>query len=248
MEVTTSELFDEYERDFASLCKDVEGRLDEETFSALNSHERSKSLTEAVGKLKAAEKALKQMEFEARTLPTEQRSVINPKMLRYRQQLQEQRKQVDSVQETHSRAILMGGDDSQGGVVYGKSMQDRQRLMDSSDLMQQSTNKLRDARRQAAETEQIGADVMTDLRQQRETIMRTKRNVHEVGSNYGMAKQMLDAMTRRAAANRAVTMGAMILMGIMVCILAASWLGIIGSGGGSSTATQTTTTTLRAAR
>jgi len=245
MAVTVSELFDEYERDFERLCQEADEKVSEDAIASLSSSDRSRQFSEAATQIKSAEKALKQMEFEARTLPTEQRSMVEPKMRRYRQQLGERKKAVEAAKETHSRAVLLG-DDAEGGTVYGKSAQDRQRLMDSNDLMQKSTDRLRDARRQAAETEQIGADVMTDLRQQRETIMRTKRNVSEVGSNYGMAKQLLETMSRRAAANRAITIGATFVIGILVCILGASYLGLgSGTGSGRGAVATTFTTTLR---
>merc|ERR1712008_211699 len=68
-----------------------------------------------------------------------------------------------------------------------------------------ASSHLDQARRQALETEQIGLDVLTDLRDQRETIKRTHANVGDLGANMAEAKAKIENLLRRARQNKIMT-------------------------------------------
>lgn len=230
MAVTVSELFKEYEDDFKRLEHEIDSHLE-------NSREASddrelQCLKEGEKIANKADQSLRQMEMEAKTLPTDQRSVLDPKLKRYRADLLERRKALQDAKEMASRKSLLG-DDGNGGTMYGKSMKDRERAMDAKDKMQRDADRLAEAKRLGLETEQIGMDVMSDLKGQRDTIMRTKANVGEVGANYGTAKKLLEGMLWRAKANRLITCAAMLFL--LVFSAVAAWMFLGGGGGGYST-------------
>merc|ERR1740129_1808822 len=103
-------------------------------------------------------------------------------------------------------------------------------MLQASEQLQNSTLRLEQARRQALETEQIGLDVMNDLRQQRETINNSRAGVSTIGSNVGVAKAYIDSITRRAKANRIITYVVVLLM--LIVGIGTYWL-VRGSGGPS---------------
>merc|ERR1711862_330634 len=110
-------------------------------------------------------------------------------------------------------------------MVYGRSANDRQRMIDANDQLQSSSSRLEQACRQAMETEDIGKEVASDLRQQRDTIMRSKAGVGTIGSNYGMAKSMIEGMQRRAEANRLMTRCVVVFMVVVLAGAAYFMLG-----------------------
>mmetsp|Transcript_56235 Transcript_56235/g.159624 ORF Transcript_56235/g.159624 Transcript_56235/m.159624 type:complete len:248 (-) Transcript_56235:948-1691(-) len=201
MAVTVSDLFREYESDLKRLFDSIDKVLDrgEEAGTA----DSRQSLSGAERQVGEAEQALRQMDMEARTLPTDQRSALEPTLREYRGGLGDRRRAIGAAKEAATRAALLGADGA--GTVLGKSMQDRERMLGATEQLQSSTGRLEEARRQALEAEQIGMDVMSDLRQQRETIGRSHGNVRNIGSNVGVAKHLLESMARRARNNKIMT-------------------------------------------
>merc|ERR1719377_153501 len=98
--------------------------------------------------------------------------------------------------------------------------------------MQRDAERLGEAKRQALETEQIGMDIMSDLKGQRDVILRTKANVAEVGANYGTAKRLLEGMLWRAKANRIITCAALVFLLIFTAVVA--WMFLLKSDKSSS--------------
>mmetsp|Transcript_78463 Transcript_78463/g.173828 ORF Transcript_78463/g.173828 Transcript_78463/m.173828 type:complete len:235 (-) Transcript_78463:30-734(-) len=214
MSVNVSDLFREYEADFLRLQKEIDDRLD--SAKAADAHEQT-FVTEAERRVGQADQALRQMEMEARTMPPDTRSHLEKKIHGFRSDLGEQRKVVETAREAaHRRALLNEGPD---GTALGKSMRDRERLVGVGEALSSSTSRLSQAQRQALETEQIGIDVMSDLRSQRDVIIRTRGNVGEIGENTSVARQLLDGMTRRAMANKFMSYAVAAFMLLMIVAL-----------------------------
>merc|ERR1712118_416886 len=117
---------------------------------------------------KEAESALRQMEMEAKTLPTEARSVVQPTMRQYRAALTERKSQLEAARQNVERQSLLGA------TCYGASEQERSRAMDANAKLSNASRQLELAKQQSMESEGIGMDVMSDLRQQRDAIQRSR--------------------------------------------------------------------------
>merc|ERR1712232_1441566 len=178
--VTVSELFREYERDFERLRQNIDDEL-----AAGESSAQVLAQTERAAK--EADQALRQMELEARTMPGEQRSALQPKLRQYRAELSERKAKLDEATQAAQRQALLGGDD-RSCTAYGKPSKDRDRFLDANRQLEDASRRLEEATRETLASEQIGAEVMSDLRQQRDTISRSKGNLRTVGHNYGMSK------------------------------------------------------------
>jgi len=79
-----------------------------------------------------------------------------------------------SVSATADRDELFQG---AGGDLEQASMDQRSRLLQANQRMTDSTKRLQDSHRVALESEEIGNQILGDLHQQRETIVRTSNNV-----------------------------------------------------------------------
>mmetsp|Transcript_44451 Transcript_44451/g.78709 ORF Transcript_44451/g.78709 Transcript_44451/m.78709 type:complete len:252 (+) Transcript_44451:33-788(+) len=210
MSVTVSELFTDYETDFQRLRQDIEEQLRQARRPAEHLDVIQQCICEAEKSVSEAEKALRQMEMEARTLSPEQKSTVEPRLKQYRSELGEQRKVLSNCRQEAQRQLLL--DEGLGTKAY----RDRERLLNVDSSLRRSSSHLDEAHRQALETEQIGIDVMSDLRQQRDVILRTTENVHEIGDNVGAARRLLEAMGRRAMMNKLLLYVAVGFMGLML--------------------------------
>jgi vesicle transport through interaction with t-SNAREs protein 1 len=222
MAVTVSDLFRDYECDFERLQRSIDGKLGVARESPNGAS--GLAINEIHGEVKEADQALRQMEMEAKTLPTEQRSALEPKLRQHRGALNERHRALDVVrEESQRRALDLSTGEDVGSTLYGKSAQDRDRAEDARAQLERSTRVLEQARAQAIDSEQIGIDVLSDLRQQREVIARSRSNMGTIGNNYGMAKNIIEGMHKRAKANRLmmfVVLGFLALVGVVGLYLA----------------------------
>eukprot|EP00929_Paragymnodinium_shiwhaense_P069848 TRINITY_DN3527_c0_g2_i1.p1 TRINITY_DN3527_c0_g2~~TRINITY_DN3527_c0_g2_i1.p1 ORF type:complete len:217 (-),score=54.36 TRINITY_DN3527_c0_g2_i1:87-737(-) len=205
--VTVSELFREYERDFERLQTTIDDELEFLSNGAADSEQGGSSGSSCIKKVaigradkasKEAESALRQMEMEAKTLPTEARSAVQPTMRQYRAALTERKSQLEAARQNVERQSLLGA------TCYGASEQE------------------------------IGMDVMSDLRQQRDAISRSRNNMGVIGNNYGRAKSLIETMQQRANVNKMLTKGVALFMCCMVGVTL--WLVMGGGLGGASAA------------
>jgi vesicle transport through interaction with t-SNAREs protein 1 len=86
--------------------------------------------------------------------------------------------------------------------------------------MEKSTDKLREAYRTAMETETVGAQVMQDLHEQRQTLERSRGRLSKAGAGLARTSRVLKSMGRRALANKLLLwfMIAFLLLMIMMLI------------------------------
>tara|TARA_B100000795_G_C22664804_1_gene385545 strand:- start:38 stop:376 length:339 start_codon:yes stop_codon:yes gene_type:complete len=68
--------------------------------------------------------------------------------------------------------------------------------------MEKSTDKLREAYRTAMDTETVGAQVMQDLHEQRQTLERSRGRLSKAGAGLARTSRVLKTMGRRALANK----------------------------------------------
>ena len=86
--------------------------------------------------------------------------------------------------------------------------------------MEKSTDKLREAYRTAMETETVGAQVMQDLHEQRQTLERSRSRLTKAGAGLARTSRVLKTMGRRALANKLLLwfMVAFLLLMIMMLL------------------------------
>lgn len=234
MAVTVSELFKEYEIDFQRLESEIDRSIAESQEAADGAE--LQCLKEGERLAGKADQSLRQMEMEAKTLPADQRTALEPSLKRYRADLVERKRVLQEAKDNASRKSLLGDN----GTVYGLSMKDRGRAQDATEQMQRDRNRLEEAHRTCLETEQVGIDVMSDLRGQRDVIQRTKNNIREVGEHYGTAKRLLEGMLFRAKVNKYITCAALIFLLVFAVVAAYFFWGRSSSDGDNVAASPAT--------
>jgi len=231
-----TELFDEYARDLLRLQAEIDQAL-----APPCAADREQGISDAEQLLRQSDSVLKQMDLEAKTLPSAVRATIEPTLRQCREGLVERKKMMDATREAAARCSLLGVEGI--STVYGKSLHERERMLSANGKLEKASAALADACRVANETEALGKDVMSDLKFQGDLISRVSHNVHEVGSNYGVAKRILVSMQRRQNMNQFMTRG--IAVFLFFTIVAAGYLLFrpsgdspgVGSGDGDAPAT-----------
>lgn len=102
--------------------------------------------------------------------------------------------------------------------VWQEIDESRDRLIFANDKLQKGTDKLREAYHTAMETEAVGARVMQDLHEQRETMERSRGRLAKAGAGLARSRRVLSAMGRRALANK-VLLWCMIIFLLMLITL-----------------------------
>ena len=124
-----------------------------------------------------------------------------------------------------------GGGDGDRGELFGprggaspqialtRSGDQRSRLTSASERLEASSDRVKESRRVARETEMVGVDIMMDLRQQRETLLHARDGVSEVDSNLSESRKIARAMSRRIAQNKCFMYGSLAVMIIITITL-----------------------------
>ncbi|CAD6194482.1 unnamed protein product [Caenorhabditis auriculariae] len=145
---------------------------------------------------------LEQMEIVVRELPSgsTERSKYELRVRSYlndKKQLDgELEKAIKRVREEADRDELLAFDDA----IDAHRQEDQ--LIENTQRMERTSRKIQDSYRIAVETEQIGAEVLSNLNSQRETLGRARDRMRASNADLGRASRTLNTMIRRAIQNR----------------------------------------------
>ncbi|MED6190484.1 Vesicle transport v-SNARE 12, partial [Stylosanthes scabra] len=90
----------------------------------------------------------------------------------------------------------------------------RERLTMSVERLNDSSDRIRESRRNVLETEELGVSILQDLHQQRETLLSSHKKLHGVDDAIDKSKKVLTTMSRRITRNKwivASLIGALVL-------------------------------------
>lgn len=128
--------------------------------------------------------------------------------------------------ESSSRIELFGARAIDNGSGASKSddiaLDQRQELLSGTASLERSSQRLRDSQRIANETELIGANILTDLRGQREQIINSRNTLMEADGYVDKSIRTLRGMARRMATNRIITVAIIAVLIILILLVIAS--------------------------
>lgn len=174
-----SELFDSYASDLQQLKEGIRQKIDRA--QSQNGEAKKSTLRRAEMELEEAEEVISQMDIEVQGFPQSVRSRYSVQIRGFKQEVQGLTKEV--------RAGLSSGAGARGGydAAYADDDADleaadsatanRQRLLQGTASLEDGTRRLEESNRLALETEDLGADILRDLRSQREQIENSRDTV-----------------------------------------------------------------------
>lgn len=217
-------LFDEYEQEFNDLLQGVQ--RDFATLAELSGEKRKALVLRIENNLDAAEQNLRSMEMEALGVSSA-RDRLKPRVDNYKKELSNMRREFRRVKSAASTVATRKTREElleEGTATsddYAAAEQDhRQRLLDGTRRLEQSSDHIQRSLQISHETEQIGGQILGDLYDQRQTIERTRQGLRDTNANVKGSRKLLSIMGRRDVLNKiilvAIILGLIGVIGIIV--------------------------------
>ncbi|KAJ7638706.1 vesicle transport v-SNARE protein N-terminus-domain-containing protein [Roridomyces roridus] len=217
MDNSPTSLFDSYEQDFNAFIETIRQKLDGEGKDD-SGEQRKASLRRAEMELDEADEMVSQMEIEIQGIPQSIRPQYQTRLRTAKADLTRFKKQYKDVHAQLARSALLSSSAHPGAFTsdepYGPAS-DRTRLLAGTSVLEDGTKRLQDSHRIALETENQGADILMNLRQQREQIVNSRDTLQTANTSIERASGTLKGMIRRMYQQRIVT-GIIILVLILL--------------------------------
>ncbi|RAL38544.1 unnamed protein product [Cuscuta campestris] len=195
-----SQVFEGYERQYCELSSNLSKKCT--TASGLNGEQKKQKISEVRSGLEDAEALIRKMDLEARSLQPNVKGQLLLKLREYKNDLNNLKSEVKRI--TSANANQAARDDLlESGMADAKvSTDQRQRLMMSTERLNQSSDRIREGRKMMFETEELGVSILQDLHQQRQSLLHAHNTLHGVDDNISRSKKILTNMSRRMSRNK----------------------------------------------
>ncbi|KAL5722958.1 Vesicle transport v-SNARE 11 [Ranunculus cassubicifolius] len=196
-----SEVFEGYERQYCELSANLSQRCN--SASLLDGEKKKQKITEIQSGIDDAESLIRRMDLEARSLQPSVKATLLAKLREYKSDLNNLKSEVKKLSSTSlsARDELL---DLEAGLSDSDmaSSNQRGRLAMSTERLNQSSDRIKESRRVMLETEDLGARVLEDLHNQRQSLLNSQKTLHEVDDFIGKSKKLLTAMSKRMNRNK----------------------------------------------
>lgn len=131
---------------------------------------------------------------------------------------------LNKLMEDRQRDILFGNVDLEQGMdsnpdYANMDEEQRRQLLDSHHVLNKTNTRLQDAQRMANDTEQIGSQIMTDLRSQRETLEHSRAHLSQADTYLDKSVRTLRTMSRRLVANRVISYAIIAVLILLILLV-----------------------------
>ncbi|KAG5651251.1 hypothetical protein H0H81_009323 [Sphagnurus paluster] len=194
MSVSQTALFDSYEQDFKQFIETIGKRLSEGDNE--RGEERKATLRRVDMELDEADEMVSQMEIEIQGIPQSMRAKYQTRLHTAKSDLAHYKKLLKEQRAQAARSDLLGSSTqpfSPSDDPYGTNS-DRARLLAGTSRLEDGTKRLQESQRIALETENQGADILLNLRTQREQIEHARSTLHTADSSIDRASNTLKKM------------------------------------------------------
>ncbi|KAN0062392.1 t-SNARE VTI1 [Thecaphora frezii] len=214
-----SDLLSSYSSDLSTLVTSVRSKI---SSLPAGGEPRKASLRRLDMELEECGEILSQMELEISSFPQSVRS-------RFLVELRGQKSEVEALKRDVKAAFnaSAGGggynvalEESGGGDLESQgSREQRERLLQGTATLEDGTRRLEESHRLALETEDLGADILRDLRGQREQIEHSRDTLRQADANIDRSSKTLSKMIRRAKQQKLVTIGIVVVLVLLILLI-----------------------------
>uniref|UniRef100_A0A5F8GVD8 Vesicle transport through interaction with t-SNAREs homolog 1B n=1 Tax=Monodelphis domestica TaxID=13616 RepID=A0A5F8GVD8_MONDO len=198
----SSEPFEKLHDIFRGLYDDLRG-VPERLLGTGGTEEKKKLIRDFDEKQQEANETLAEMEEELRFAPLSFRNPMMAKLRNYRRDLAKLQREVRNTPLT----VMPGG---RGDSKYGayavenehmnRLQSQRVLLLQGTESLNRATQSIERSHRIATETDQIGAEIIEELGDQRDQLERTKSRLVNTNENLSKSRKILRSMSRNASA------------------------------------------------
>ncbi|CDU24373.1 related to VTI1-v-SNARE: involved in Golgi retrograde protein traffic [Sporisorium scitamineum] len=218
-----SELFDSYASDLQQLKQGIRQKIDQA--KSQNGEAKKSTLRRAEMELEEADEVISQMDIEVQGFPQSVRSRFSVQIRGFKQEVQALTKEVRSSLSPSSSGGARGGYDpayADGDAdleAADSATANRQRLLQGTASLEDGTRRLEESNRLALETEDLGADILRDLRSQREQIENSRDTLRQADQSIDRSSKTLSKMIRRAKQQKLVTVGIIVCLVLLILLI-----------------------------
>ncbi|XP_023946421.1 vesicle transport through interaction with t-SNAREs homolog 1A [Bicyclus anynana] len=187
-----STLIQSYEQQYSVLTADITSKIGR--LKSSNDEDREQLSRQIQANFEEANDLLEQLELEYRG------SGAGSRVAAYRAELQRVRDEYRAVA-TNNATYNIDPDEYEDWSMVNDQ---RQRLLDNTEQLERTGKTLTEGYRVILETEQIGAAVLQDLSEQRETIQRSRGRLRETDEQLNRSARLMNSMLLRALRERVV--------------------------------------------
>ncbi|CAD7079999.1 unnamed protein product [Hermetia illucens] len=207
-------LIKDYEQQYAVLTAEIMAQISR--IAIYTGAERRELVSKVDTNLSEAKELLEQIQLEIRDLEPSNRQTWTNKLNCAQAELKRLETEYKTVQDkTQNPAYDSAVDDFED---IGIRDEQKQRLLNNSERIERTGNRLTEGYRIILETEQIGTQVLQDLHHQRETIQSARSRMRETNADLGRASRTLNSMMARALREKAVLYGIGVLFVVVVSL------------------------------
>ncbi|KAI5893738.1 V-snare-domain-containing protein [Schizophyllum commune H4-8] len=222
MDNSPTSLFDSYENEFTQFIDTINDKLEEASKDG-DAEARLSTLRRTAMDLDEADEMLSQMQIELPSIPQSLRAPYQQRLGAAKSTLAGAKRRYKEIE---ARVALLGSRSRSGGGFartstsddpYGDVSSDRARLLAGTAKLDEGTRRLEESQRIAMETEQTGADILLNLRGQREQIEHARDTLGTAERHIDRASGTLKGMIRRMYQQRFITAG---IIGVLLLLIA----------------------------
>lgn len=185
-------IFDAYDQEYNSLSRDIIRSIGELKNLSNGSEKVSSSIRHIDALISQSSDLIKQMEIEVRSHDSGTRRALGEKLSEYKKSLSSLRSDFERAKEQAQRSSLIGE----------KSSADRQRLLNVNDKLDRQNDMILNAHRTVMETEDVGIEIASELKRNREKIESARSKATEFSGITDSARRILSSMQRRDVQQR----------------------------------------------
>lgn len=177
-------------------CRALAGQASEELqrLQTAPEAERPGLSAAAFSLLKQADDSLQSLQLEAKSAPPAERAKLAKEEAVLREELRAKAKELEEAR----KALLLGAGAGGNTDKLFLAREERRKAAAVTSSLQKGTDRLREANKISAETEDVGVQALQDLRRQREAMIRMKDNTHDVGANLSDAERAVKELDKQS--------------------------------------------------
>ncbi|GKU89756.1 hypothetical protein SLEP1_g3852 [Rubroshorea leprosula] len=196
-----SQVFEGYERQYCELSVNLSRKCT--SAGSVDGEQKKQKISEIKAGLDDADALIRKMDLEARSLQPSMKATLLAKLREYKTDLNNLKSEFKRVSSANvnlaARDELLELGMADAMMV---SSDQRGRLLMSTERLNQSTDRIKEGRKAALETEELGVSILQDLHQQRQSLLHARNAIHGVDDNITQSKKILAIMSRRISRNK----------------------------------------------
>ncbi|KAH6761875.1 vesicle transport V-snare 13 [Perilla frutescens var. hirtella] len=213
-----STVFEGYEKQYCQLSANLSKKC--ASANLLDGEQKKQKISEIKVGLDEADALIRKMDLEARALQPNIKAVLLAKLREYKSDLNNLKSELKRIASTNlnqaARDELL-----EAGLAdtLAVSANQKDRLLMSTERLNNSSNRIMNSRKVMLETEELGVSLLQDLHQQRQSLLHADNTLHGVDNNIGRSKKIITNITTRMNRNKWVIGGIITLLVIVIAVI-----------------------------